>query len=236
MKLAIPALLSIMAAAAAGELLRIVDEPTAGMVAPRTYYFSMSTFPSDGLRFGVSAGLLPGFMAGLAYGGYDITGMDDPDWFDELSVRARFRFLDETVDFPALAVGFDNQREPFRAGGHYERLSRGAYLAGSKNFQSPVGDLAFHAGISLSLDDPDHAGCWVGTDVSLPAGFGAALDWDPATNEADSVRFDESGGFVNFEGFWESFGQVRISLQFMDILESGGEPYRALAVDFLGLF
>ncbi len=216
--------------------MRIVTEPTAGMLSPRTYYVDMRTFPSNGLRFGISAGIVPRLMAGVSYGGWNITGLEDPEWFDQLSLSARFRFIDESNSFPALAVGYCNEREPARAGGTYTRLSRGLYLAASKNFEAPAGDLAFHAGASVSFDDSDHAGCWLGVDKSLPAGFGVALDWDPATNGADSVRFDETGGFLNFEGYWQSFGQVRISIQLMDLFEAGGETYRSLAVDFLGLF
>ncbi len=232
----LPVLLSMAACAACGELMRVVEQPTAGLVAPRTYYITLSTFPSDGLRFAVCAGIVPRLMAGMGYGGHDVTGMSEPDWFDEISLKARFRFLDESEGFPALALGFDNEREPVRSGGDYSRLSRGIYLVGSRNWGTPVGDLAAHAGACVSFDDPDHAGCFAGVDASLPAGFGAALDWDPATNEADSARFDETGGFLNAELFWESFGQVRISLQFRDMLEAGGDAYRTLAVDFLGLF
>jgi len=215
--------------------MRVVTEPTAGMLSPRTYYVDMSTFPTDGLRFGISVGVLPRLMAGASYGGWDVTGMDDPEWFDRLSLSGRFRFVDETVSFPALAVGYSNEREPSRAGGRFNRLSRGLYLALSKNFAAPGGDMAFHGGISISFDDPDHAGCWLGVDKSLPAGFGIAADWDPATNEPASVRFDETGGFLNLEGYWQSFGQVRISIQIRDLFEAGGETYRCLAVDFLGL-
>ncbi len=227
---------AVVTLAGSGELMRIVAEPTAGMVAPRTYYFEMSTFPSDGLRFGIRAGLVPRLMAGVSFGGWDVTGLEEPRWFDRLSINGRFRFVDETTTFPAIALGYDNEREPVRAGGEYTRLSRGLYLSSSKNFQAPAGDLAVHAGVSISFDDPDHAGCWVGVDKSFPAGFGAALDWDLATNEDRQVRFDDGGGFLNFEGYWQSFGQVRISLQFRDILETGGDSYRSLAVDFLGLF
>ncbi len=236
MRKTLAALCLAAAAAAGGELMRTVEQPTAGMVAPRTYYFSLSTFPSDGLRFSLQAGIVPRLHAGLGFGGWNITGLEDPEWFDRVSIKARFRFLDESNSFPALAVGYDNEREPFRTGSNYSRLSRGIYLVASKNFMAPAGDLGVHGGVCVSFDDSDHAGFWLGADKSLPAGFGISADWDAATNESDSVRFDESGGFLNMELFWESFGQVRISMQFKDILETGGEPYRALAVDFLGLY
>lgn len=235
MRLSLPAVLLAVSVASPGELMRIVAEPTAGMLSPRTYYADMRTFPTDGLRFGVNVGVVPRLMAGASFGGWDITGMDDPEWFDHIALHARFRFVDETETFPAFALGFTNEQEPERSGGSYIRPSRGLYMALSKNF-ALAGDLAFHGGISLSLEDSDHAGCWFGADKSLPAGFGVAMDWDPATSGPDYARFDETGGFLNLEGYWQSFGQVRVSIQFMDLLEAGGDTYRSLAVDFLGLF
>ncbi len=228
-------LLFVAPAVRGAELIRAVVEPTAGVVAPRALYISLRTFPTDNLAFSLQAGMLPRLMAGIGYGGYSVTGMSTPDWFDQLYLKARFRFLDERRTFPALAVGFDNEEEHPRGGGEFHRQERGFYLAASKNFSDPLGETAFHLGSSISLEAPEHLGCWMALDKTLPAGFGLAADWDLGTNGASDYRFDNTGGFLNFEVYWQSFGQVRISLQFMDLLETGGQPYRALAVDFLGL-
>jgi len=222
--------------AVSGELMRLVREPTAGIVAPRTYHFSMNTFPNDGLTFSLMAGILPRFAVGLGYGGWNITGLNSPSWFNHLYLKARFRFFDETESFPGALLGFDNEPEAIRSGSTYRRSARDIYLVLSKNFLSFGGDMAFHFGISADVRRLIHAGAWVGMNKALPAGFGLAMEYDFATDEADSVRFDNNGGFLSGEIYWESFGQVRISLQFIDILETGGESYRALGVDFLGLF
>lgn len=236
MRRLLPLILAAMLGPAhAGELMRLVTEPTAGVVAKRTYYVGMGTFPDNGVTFSVSLGITRGLMVGASYGAWNLTGTGETDWFDHVTILARFRFLGETEGFPGLALGYDGREEPSRAGGAYSRRDRGFYLAASKNFAMPPGDLGLHGGISLSPDHPEHAGVFLGIDKSLPGGFGLAADWDLATDEADSVRFDDAGGFVNLEAYWESFGQVRISLQLKDILESGGESYRALGVDFLGL-
>lgn len=228
-------LLLLAPVAVGAELIRTVSEPTAGVVAPRTLYISIGTFPTDNLTFSVQAGMLPRLMAGIGYGGYNITGMSTPDWFDRLYLKARFRFFDEQRTFPALALGYDNQEEHSRGGGEYTRPERGFYLVASKNFADPIGETAFHLGTSYSPESPDHLGLWTGIDKTLPAGFGLAADWDLGTNGSRNYRFDKSGGFLNFEVYWQSFGQVRISMQFNDVLETGGRPFRALAVDFLGL-
>jgi len=219
-----------------GELMRLVREPTAGIVAPGTYHFSMNTFPNDGLRFSLTAGLFSRFDAGLGFGGWNITGLNSPSWFKHLYIKARFRFLDETESFPGAALGFDNEPEAVRSGGTYKREARDMYVVFSKNFLSFGGDMAFHFGLSANVRRLIHAGMWAGMNKAVAGGFGLAVEYDFATDEADSVRFDNKGGFLSGEIYWESFGQVRISIQFVDILETGGESYRALGVDFLGLF
>ncbi|MBN2587661.1 MAG: hypothetical protein JXR55_10235 [Candidatus Fermentibacteraceae bacterium] len=219
-----------------GELMRLVREPTAGIVAPGTYHFSMNTFPNDGLRFSLTAGLFSRFAAGVGYGGWNVIGLDSPSWFDHLYLKARFRAIDETESFPGVLIGFDNEPEPLRSGATYSRKERGLFLVMSKNFLSIGGDLAFHFGLSADVRQLVHAGVWTGMDKSLPGGFGLVFEYDFATDEADSVRFDNDGGFLSGEVYWESFGQVRISLQFIDLFETGGESCRALGVDFLGLF
>lgn len=219
-----------------GEVMRLVREPTSGIVAPGTYYFSMNTFPSDGLRFSLMAGIFHRFAAGLGYGGWNVIGLDETTWFDHLYLKARFRFIDETETFPGTVIGFDNEQEAIRSGATYSRSSRDMFLVMSKNFKSIGGDMAFHFGLSADVEKLVHLGAWIGLNKSLPGGFGFALEYDAATDQADSVRIDNNGGFLSGEIYWESFGQVRVSLQFSDIMETGGESYRALGVDFLGLF
>ncbi len=221
--------------AEAGELLRLVREPTAGIIARGTYRFSMNTFPSDGLRFSLEFGILPRFTLGLGYGGWDVTGTRKISWFDHVYLKARFRLLNETVAFPGTVVGFDNEPEAARSGASYDRSSRDLFLVMSKNFASIGGDLGLHFGVSADVDKLVHAGAWVGMDKSFPGGFGTVIEYDLATDEAAYVRVDNGGGFLSCEFYWESFGQVRISLQFVDVLETGGDDYRALGVDFLGL-
>lgn len=221
--------------AVSGELMRLIREPTAGIVAPGTYHFSMNTFPDDGLRFSFTAGIFSRLAAGLGYGGWNITGLNSPSWFDHLYIKARFRFIDETESFPGAVLGFDNEPEAIHSGSTYRRKARDLYLVFSKNFLSFGGDMAFHFGMSADVRSLVHAGVWTGMNKALPGGFGLAVEYDFATNEADSVRFDNNGGFLSGEIYWESFGQVRISLQFVDIFKTGGESYRALGVDFLGL-
>ncbi|OPL18271.1 MAG: hypothetical protein AVO35_05325 [Candidatus Aegiribacteria sp. MLS_C] len=228
-------LLFLCSGGVSGELMRLVREPTAGIVAPGTYHFSMNTFPSDGLRFSLTAGIFSRFAAGLGYGGWNVIGMDRASWFDHLYIKARFRLIDETGSFPGVLLGFDNEPEAPRSGATYSREARDLYLVFSKNFNSIGGDMAFHFGLSADVRRLVHAGVWTGMDKSLPGGFGLVLEYDFATDEDDSVRFDNNGGFLSGEVYWESFGQVRISLQFIDIFETGGESYRALGVDFLGL-
>ncbi|OPX32448.1 MAG: hypothetical protein B1H09_00185 [Gemmatimonadaceae bacterium 4484_173] len=227
--------LLISLSAAAGELMRVAGEPTAGVIAPRTFNVAMSTFPESGLKFSITAGILPRFMAGLGYGGWNIMGMSDPAWFDGVYLKARFRIFDEKRSFPAVALGYDNEEEHARSGAEYLRPARDFYVVFSKNYMGWGGDMGFHFGVNISEEYGDHIGCWAGIDKSFPGGFGVAADWDLATNGNTDYRVEKTGGFLDIETYWESFGQVRIGLRFSDVLETGGAPYRSLVIDFLGL-
>jgi hypothetical protein len=227
--------LLISLSAAAGELMRVAGEPTAGVIAPRTFNVAMSTFPESGLKFSITAGILPRFMAGLGYGGWNIMGMSDPAWFDGVYLKARFRIFDEKRSFPAVALGYDNEEEHARSGAEYLRPARDFYVVFSKNYMGWGGDMGFHFGVNISEEYGDHIGCWAGIDKSFPGGFGVAADWDLATNGNTDYRVEKTGGFLDVETYWESFGQVRIGLRFSDVLETGGAPYRSLVIDFLGL-
>ncbi len=228
-------LVILSSVAGAGELMRVAGEPTAGVIAPKTFNVAMNTFPTTGLKFSVTLGILPRFMAGLGYGGWNITGMNSPDWFEEVYLKARFRIFDEKRSFPAIALGFDNEAEHSRSGAEYLRPARDFYMVFSKNFAGLGGDMGFHFGVNMSTHESDHLGSWLGFDKSFPGGFGIAADWDLATSGDTEYRVEKTGGFIDIETYWESFGQVRIGLRFSDILETGGAPYRSLVVDFLGL-
>lgn len=225
---------TVIAVSSSGELLRIVTEPTAGIIAPGTYSVSFCTFPEDGLRFSFSVGIISRLVLGMSYGGINVIGVEDAEWFDHLWLKGRFRLLDETDVSPALAFGYDNEPILIRPG-LYSRKAKGMYVVISKNFSTFGGDMGVHGGVSLDPDAPEHAGMWIGFDKSVPGGFGIACEYDPAFNEPDSATVDEDG-FLNAELYWESFGQVRISLQFIDIFQTSGKCYRAIGFDFLSLF
>ncbi len=218
-----------------GELLRIVTEPTAGIIAPGTYSVSFCTFPDDGLRFSFSVGVISRLVLGISFGGTNVIGVEDAVWFDHLWLKGRFRLLDETEVSPAVAFGYDNEPILIRPGS-YSKQAKGMYLALSKNFSTFGGDMGVHGGVSLDPESPAHAGMWVGFDKSVPGGFGIACEYDPAFNDTDSSGVATDDGFLNAELYWESFGQVRISLQFIDIFQSSGKCYRAIGFDFLSLF
>ncbi len=235
MKLFWVTVLLVSLSATAGELMRVAGEPTAGVIAPRTFNVAMSTFPESGLKFSITAGIIPRLMAGLGYGGWNITGMSDPAWFDGVYLKIRFRIFDEKRSFPAVALGYDNEEEHARSGAEYLRPARDFYAVFSKNYMGWGGDMGFHFGVNIAEEYSDHIGCWAGIDKSFPGGFGVAADWDLATNGNTDYRVEKTGGFLDIETYWESFGQVRIGLRFSDVLETGGAPYRSLVIDFLGL-
>ena len=103
---------------------------------------------------------------------------------------ARIRVLDETVQIPAMAVGFDSQGHgPYAESmKRYPVKSKGVHVVLSKSFWA-AGPLGLHAGCNYSLDDEDgdrDLSGFVAGDKDLPAGF-ALLERVGLAQYADEV-------------------------------------------------
>jgi hypothetical protein len=141
---------------AAIESRHIIDIPTAGIIGNGVVAYDVEVYQGGGLLAGTAVGLFNRALFGISFGGGHLLGTEKPDWNPLPGFEARIRLLDETIAFPAMAVGFSSQ-------GHgtyltdqdrYLRKSPGFYAVLSKNY-SALGFLGFHGGINYSLERAD---------------------------------------------------------------------------------
>ena len=144
--------------------LRIVDFPTAGLYARGEYGFDMDLYGDGGLLFGVGVGIARLVSFGVSYGGIKFIGSGTPHMNPRPEVNIRVRVLEETLDLPAIALGFDSQgygryfedddfdeAETYREE-RYLVKSRGIYAVASKNWDV-MGPFSLHGGVSYSLEN-----------------------------------------------------------------------------------
>ncbi|MCD6181838.1 MAG: YjbH domain-containing protein [Candidatus Cloacimonetes bacterium] len=173
-------LLLFVASLAGYETLRLVDAPTAGILQRGEVEILTKMYKNNGLLIGTKVGLFPRFMFGVNYAAEEVVGNKDPKWHDRVEFNAKFRLIDETEKYPALAIGYDSQghgnlNEVQKTGSttelikRYDIKSKGFYLVASKNFLF-LGNLGLHGGVNYSLetdDDDTDPNLFLGIDKTI---------------------------------------------------------------------
>jgi hypothetical protein len=175
----------------------IVDLPTAGMLPVRHGAGVINFLPSGGLYFEASYAPFQSFLVGIAYGGNGIIGNSTPEMQNLPGITAKYRFLDERINLPAIAIGFRSQ-----GGGNFlnsqDRFvdhSPGFFLAISKSFIWNMGELSFHSGVNYSFEPKESLRS---PDVFF--GFEQSIGKFVALNLEFDLTLDEDEKLLNHRG------------------------------------
>ena len=209
----------------------LVDVPTAGMLRGGMSSFQADFFHSDGLNAAFAYGLLDRLMIGLSYGASHLIGTEAPDWNEVPGLMLRFRVVEESGSFPAIAIGFESQG----AEGYVDDLDRftikspGVYIAGSKNFDAS-GFLGFHGGVNYSFEHGDNdkdINFYGGIDKSLGSFMTLAGEYNFALNDNSGEALGRGRGYLNAGVSFFPGAGIIISFHFKDLLEN--QPHEGFA-------
>lgn len=202
----------------------VIDLPTAGMLPHSTLSTDLDFYHGGGLLVGVSFGLFDRLDAGLSYGGVGIIGTESPSWNNSPGFHIKIRLLEESVAFPAIALGFDSQgkEEYVDSPGRYVIKSRGIYAVASKNYEA-MGDLSLHGGVSYSLergDDDTDPDVFVGIEKTIGPVISAVGEYDLALNDTNEDALGRGRGYLNV-GLRASLGRgLTLGLNLKDLLRN----------------
>jgi len=198
------------------ELNTLIDSPTAGILQKGEAEISAKLYKNNGLILGTKVGLFPRFMIGVNYGAENLVGEKNPEWHERVEFNCKIRFLDETAQLPAIAVGYDSQ-------GHgnynkdtkrYDIKSKGVFLAASKNYFF-LGNLGFHLGGNYSLETKDkdeEINLFAGIDKSIGDMIVLVAEYDTAWNDNDKRTVE------NVEMLGVGFLNASLNIHFTDYL------------------
>lgn len=208
-----------------GELVRLVDSPTAGLIDKGRFAVDMRLFPDGGLVGQLHAGIMRRLTIGLSFGGERIIGNDDIDWYPRVEAAARYRVLEENEALPAFTVGYETQGYGPRAQDRYQVKSKGFFVAASKNYVSGFGQFGVHSGINWSREtvDDDGPNGWVGLDKTINEELSAALEYDFALNDNDDESLGSCRGYLNAGVHWSPATGLRLGFLLKNILENGDQ-------------
>jgi len=223
------------------EVSKIVDTPTAGIVQKGNCEIFTKIYKDNGLLLGTNIGILPRFMIGLSYGGEQLVGNQEPVWHKKVEVNAKYRLLDESPKYPAVAIGFDSQGHGtyYEDNSRYDIKSKGFYGVLSKNFFL-LGNIGLHAGLNYSLEDKetdDDINFFFGMDKSVGETVLFFAEYDPALNDNENRELNnKEHGFMNMGISLKVTDSFFIKLSAYDLLESDDNTHlfdRAVSVSYM---
>ncbi len=202
----------------------LVDMPTAGMLAKGTFAVDVDFYQEGGVLAGLSAGIFERLTIGVSYGGSRLLGRDNAVMDPAPGVLVKVRLLEESVAFPALAIGFDSQGKD----GYLKDLERyavkspGLFAVLSKNYLV-LGYLSLHGGINYSFEraDEDRSfNVYAGAEKTVGPFFSLLAEYNLAMNDNSGRAIGRGRGYLNAALKWSFAGSVTLGVNFKDILKN----------------
>ena len=202
----------------------LIDLPTAGILQKGFSGVTLDVMPDGVVISKIEVGVFDGFSFGISYGGSNIIGTGQIDWYKLPGVNVRGRVIDESQTLPAITVGFDSQGKGFydRALDRYQIKSPGFFAAASKNFEF-LGYLSMHGVVNYSLERDD-----ADKDLDLGVGFEKTVggrvsiigEYDFAINDNTGNSLGKGNGYLNMGVRWSVGDGLTLGLNLRDLLEN----------------
>jgi hypothetical protein len=208
---------------------RLIDNPTAGILPRGAFDFDMTLYAEGGVLMGVNFGLLDRLNMGASFGGQGVVSDQSPDWNARPELAVKYRLIDESITWPALALGYSGQGHgrwiEFENGtkDRYEVKAKGFFLTAGKNFiLGNMGLLGLHAGVNLNgieNDDDQGLNLWIAADKQINDELAVISEYNFGF---DDYKTGLSGkkGFLNLGLRWTFAERLALELDFKDVLKN----------------
>ena len=207
----------------------LVTVPSAGTLVRGSYSMEMRVQKGGGLTTSLSVGITDRFQFGLSFGSANLIGDDSLIWHPRPEANLKYRLIDETESMPGVSFGVNTQGlGHFNAADslmRYDVKAMGLYLAGSKNWKTPLGNLGMHAGTNYNFaevnDGDKDMNYFFGFDMEFNPELSLLLEYNAALNENDMTAKTMSiskGGYLNAAIRWTFVEHLHIELDFNNLL------------------
>lgn len=207
----------------------LITIPTAGTLKRGSFSMDMRIQDEGGLILGLSAGITDRFQFGLSYGSPNLIGDDSLRWYPRPEAKLKYLIIDENMSLPGVAFGLNtqgfgnfNSEDSLQ---RYDTKAFGVYLAASKNWKSPLGNMGLHSGINYNFletaDGDEDPNLFFGVDVEFNPEFSVLLEYNSALNENDMTAKSMSisrGGYLNAALRWSFVESLHLELDLNNLL------------------
>ena len=202
----------------------LVDMPTAGMLDKGAFAVDVDFYQEGGVLTALSAGIFERLTFGISYGGSRLLGREDAVMDPLPGVNIKFRVVEESIGFPALAIGFDSQGKD----GYLKDLERytvkspGLYAVISKNYLL-LGYFSLHGGVNYSFEreDGDQSfNVYAGAEKTVGPFLSLLAEYNLAMNDNSGQAIGRGRGYMNLALKWSFAGAITLGVNFKDILKN----------------
>jgi hypothetical protein len=202
----------------------LIDLPTAGILERGYVGVGLDALPFGVVVTKIEVGVFNNFSFGISYGGGNIIGSGKVDWYELPGVNIRFRPVDETPAFPAIAIGFDSQGKGIYddSKNRYQIKSPGFFIAAAKNFEF-FGYLSLHGNINYSLerDDGDKdVNLGIGIEKTIGDQVSFVAEYDFAINDNTGGSIGDGNGYLNMGLRWSVGEGFTVGLDLRNLLDN----------------
>jgi|Deesub1362B_J571_1020462.scaffolds.fasta_scaffold00330_11 hypothetical protein len=136
--------------------LSIGDVPTAYTTPRGSYEMNLRIQKEGGLLLKMETSITDYLSIGISYGGINIIGMEDPEFYPLPGVHFKYMAVYEGRFFPALSFGISTQGfdRYLDDSDRYEVKSKGAFVALSKSFYG-MGGIILNGGANYTFERKD---------------------------------------------------------------------------------
>ena len=184
---------------------------------------------NGGLTSSLSVGITDRFQFGLSFGSANLIGDDSLEWYPRPEANLKYRLIDETTSMPGLSLGLDTQGQgQFNEADtlmRYDVKAMGIYVASSKNWVTPLGNLGLHMGTNYNFaevnDGDKDINYFFGIDMEFNPELSILLEYNAALNENDMTAKTMSiskGGYLNAAIRWTFVERLHIEMDFNNLL------------------
>ncbi|MGY8750713.1 MAG: hypothetical protein ACKVKJ_01615 [Fidelibacterota bacterium] len=207
----------------------LVSVPSAGTLVRGSYAMQMRVQKNGGLTSSLSVGITDRFQFGLSFGSANLIGDDSLEWYPRPEANLKYRLIDETTSMPGLSLGLDTQGQgQFNEADtlmRYDVKAMGIYVASSKNWVTPLGNLGLHMGTNYNFaevnDGDKDINYFFGIDMEFNPELSILLEYNAALNENDMTAKTMSiskGGYLNAAIRWTFVERLHIEMDFNNLL------------------
>ena len=221
----------------------IVEMPTAGILPKSDYVIYGTAFADGGLFAEFTASPFTNFELGLSFSGIRIIGSGDMDFQKIPGVNIKWRIINETSSFPAIAIGANIQGKGYysKTYDRFQTQSPGIYVSGSKDMYWYLGYIAFHGGLNYSFEPSPYQrkiNLYAGFEQSLGRAFSVNCEYN-ANLDDENKHIMKNKGLLNLAIRASLSKGVTLELQLKDLLKnlkSEDPPMRVFGLEYVSRF